>query len=163
MAIQSSTAKDDEAGQNTESSAVRRRRPRHSRSRSIRLLRVTRREALLAVERALELEAEIDRPQTREECLEAPRPCPHVSCRHHLYLDVNPHTGTIKLNFPDLEVWELGVSCALDVADMGGTAIEQVSELLNVTRERIRQIETQALSKLGSVADTRALRDFHER
>ncbi len=76
---------------------------------------------------------------------------------------MNPHTGTFKLNFPDLEVWELGVSCALDVADMGGTAIEQVSELLNVTRERIRQIETQALSKLGSVADTRALRDFHER
>jgi DNA-directed RNA polymerase sigma subunit (sigma70/sigma32) len=38
-----------------------------------------------------------------------------------------------------------------------------VSELLNVTRERIRQIETQALSKLGSVADTRTLRDFHDR
>jgi hypothetical protein len=123
---------------------------------------VTRREALLAVERALELEAEIERPLRREECKEAPRPCPHVSCRHHLYLDVNPHTGTIKLNFPDLEVWELGVSCALDVADLGGTAIEQVSELLNVTRERIRQIETQALQKLGSVSDTAALRDFHE-
>jgi hypothetical protein len=123
---------------------------------------VTRREALLAVERALELEAEIDRPHKREQCKEAPRPCPHVSCRHHLYLDVNPHTGTIKLNFPDLEVWELGASCALDVADLGGTAIEQVSELLNVTRERIRQIEAQALQKLGSVRDTAALRDFHE-
>jgi hypothetical protein len=124
---------------------------------------VTRREAMLAVERALELEAEIQRPLKREECQDAPRPCPHVSCRHHLYLDVNPQTGTIKLNFPDLEVWELGVSCALDVVDMGGSAIEQVSELLNVTRERIRQIETQALSKLGSVADTRTLRDFHDR
>jgi hypothetical protein len=123
---------------------------------------VTRREALLAVERALELEADMDRPHTREECREAPRPCPHVSCRHHLYLDVNPQTGTIKLNFPDLEVWELGVSCALDVADLGGTAIEQISELLNVTRERIRQIEAQAIEKLGSVADTAALRDFHE-
>jgi hypothetical protein len=123
---------------------------------------VTRREALLAGERALELEAGMERPHRRDECKDAPRPCPHVSCRHHLYLDVNPHTGTIKLNFPDLEVWELGVSCALDVADLGGTAIEQVSELLNVTRERIRQIETQALQKLGSVKDTAALRDFHE-
>jgi hypothetical protein len=123
---------------------------------------VTRREALLAVERAIELEADMERPHTREECREAPRPCPHVSCRHHLYLDVNPHTGTIKLNFPELEVWELGVSCALDVADLGGTAIEQVSELLNVTRERIRQIEAQALERLGSIRDTEILRDFHE-
>jgi hypothetical protein len=154
-------AQDGEAGAST-APGPHRRRANRGRSRSIRLLRVTRREALLAVERALELEAEIERPATREECREAPRPCPHVSCRHHLYLDVNPNTGTIKLNFPDLEVWELGVSCALDVADLGGTAIEQVSELLNVTRERIRQIETQALQKLGSVSDTAALRDFHE-
>jgi hypothetical protein len=155
-------AQDGEAGASTEPAPSRRRRANGGRSRSIRLLRVTRREALLAVERALELEAGMERPRTRAECKEAPRPCPHVSCRHHLYLDVNPHTGTIKLNFPDLEVWELGVSCALDVADLGGTAIEQVSELLNVTRERIRQIETQALEKLGSVKDTAVLRDFHE-
>jgi hypothetical protein len=137
-------------------------KPQRVRSRSIRLLRVTRREARDAVERALEIEADLDRPKTRSECAEGPRPCPHVSCRHHLYLDVNPHTGTIKLNFPDLEVWELAASCALDIADLGGTAIETVGNFLNVTRERIRQIETQALSKLSSVADTRHLRDFHE-
>jgi hypothetical protein len=134
---------------------------RRVRSRSIRLLRVTRREARKAVARALELEAEIDdRPQHRSDCAEGPRPCPHVSCRHHLYLDVNPQTGTIKLNFPELEVWELAHSCALDVADQGGTAIEKVGDFMNVTRERIRQIETQALAKLSSVTDTRSLRDF---
>jgi hypothetical protein len=75
---------------------------------------------------------------------------------------VNPHTGTIKLNFPDLEVWELAVTCALDVADLGGTPIETVGDFLNVTRERIRQIETQALTKLSSLRDTHHLRDFHE-
>jgi len=139
-----------------------RRRGRRVRSRSIRLLRVTRREARAAVERALELEAEFDRPKHRVDCIDAPRPCPHVSCRHHLYLDVNPQTGTIKLNFPDLEVWELGVSCALDIADLGGTPIDTVGNFLNVTRERIRQIEMQALSKLSSVADTRDLRDFQD-
>jgi len=137
-------------------------RPHRARSRSIRLVRVTRREARAAVERAREIEAELDRPKTRSECVDGPRPCPHVSCRHHLYLDVNPHTGTIKLNFPDLEVWELGVSCALDIAELGGTPIEAISDLLNVTRERIRQIETKALSKLSSLSDTRHLRDFHE-
>jgi hypothetical protein len=145
----------------TEGVAAPAEKPRRVRSRSIRLLRVTRREARAAVERALELEADLDRPKTREDCADGPRPCPHVSCRHHLYLDVNPQTGTIKLNFPDLEVWELGNSCALDIADLGGTAIERVGDFMNVTRERIRQIETQALSKLSSVADTRDLRDFH--
>ena len=124
-------------------------------------MRVTRRDARQAVERALELEAQIEeRPRHRKDCAEGPRPCPHVSCRHHLYLDVNPQTGTIKLNFPDLEVWELANSCALDVADQGGTAIETVGGFMNVTRERIRQIETQALAKLSSVTDTRSLRDF---
>jgi hypothetical protein len=137
-------------------------RPERARSRSIRLLRVTRREARAAVERAREIEAELERPKTRSECADGPRPCPHVSCRHHLYLDVNPHTGTIKLNFPDLEVWELGVSCALDIAERGGTPIEAISELLNVTRERIRQIENKALSKLSAFADSRHLREFHD-
>jgi hypothetical protein len=135
------------------------RRGRGARSRSIRVVRVTRRESRLAAERADALEAKIDRPHRREECREGPRPCPHVSCRHHLDLDVNPATGTIKLNFPDLEVWELAVSCTLDVAENGGSAIEAIGQLMNVTRERVRQIEAQALAKLLAVADERSLRD----
>jgi hypothetical protein len=149
---------DDLARPSTPPSTIR--RVRRARSRSIRIARASQREARLALEQAEALESEIDRPHKRSECAEGPRPCPHVSCRHHLYLDVNPSTGTIKLNFPDLEVWELAISCALDVADLGGTAIELVSELMNVTRERVRQIEMQALSRLASVADTHALRDF---
>jgi hypothetical protein len=47
------------------------------------------------------------RPRTRGECRDAERPCPFVACKHHLYLDVNPETGSLKLNFPDLEPWEL--------------------------------------------------------
>ena len=49
------------------------------------------------------------------------------------------------------------------MADAGGTPIEAVSELMNVTRERIRQIETQALSKLATMSDAHVLRDFDER
>jgi hypothetical protein len=149
---------DDLARPSTPPSTIR--RVRRARSRSIRIVRASQRDARLALEQAEALESEIDRPHKRSECADGPRPCPHVSCRHHLYLDVNPSTGTIKLNFPDLEVWELAISCALDVADMGGTAIELVSELMNVTRERVRQIEMQALSRLASVSDTHALRDF---
>ena len=62
---------------------------------------------------------DVDRPRTRAECADAPRPCPWVACKHHLYLDINPRTGSIKINFPDLEPWELPHTCALDVAEQG--------------------------------------------
>lgn len=140
------------AAQSRVSRRVRRRR-------SIRVARATRDERERALSRALELEQNVIRPLTREECAEGPRPCPFVACRHHLYLDVAPETGTIKLNFPELEVWELTHSCALDVADAGGLELERTGALLNVTRERIRQIEAVALAKLSAVEDVRTLRD----
>ncbi len=93
------------------------------------------------------------RPNHRDDCRTADRPCPFVSCKYHLYLDVNPHTGSIKLNFPDLEVWELSETCSLDVADRGGITLEEVGELLNLTRERIRQVEAAGLEKLRTEYD----------
>lgn len=92
---------------------------------------------------------DVARPQTRAQCGGAQmRPCPFVSCKHHLYLDVNPVTGSVKLNFPDLEVWEMKETCALDVADRGGITLEEVGEILNLTRERIRQVEVRGLLRL---------------
>ena len=76
------------------------------------------------------------------------RPCPWVACKHHLYLDINPETGSIKINFPDLEPWELKHTCALDVAERGGITLEEVGEIMNLTRERIRQVEVRGLLKL---------------
>lgn len=93
------------------------------------------------------------RPKNRDECRVSDRPCPFVSCKHHLYLDVNPRTGSIKLNFPDLEVWELTETCALDVAERGGMTLEEVGELMNLTRERIRQVESVGLDKLRDSYD----------
>lgn len=91
----------------------------------------------------------IDRPRTWGECRETnEQPCPFVSCRHHLYLDVNPETGSITLNFPDLEPWELNHSCALHAAEMGAHQLEAVGARMNLTRERIRQLERIGLHKL---------------
>lgn len=92
--------------------------------------------------------AEYDRPVTRSQCREADRPCLYVACRYHLYLDVNPNTGSIKINFPDKEVWELEETCALDVAERGGITLEEVGDIMNLTRERIRQVEVSGLQKL---------------
>ncbi len=93
------------------------------------------------------------RPRTRADCIHAQRPCLFVSCKHNLYLDVNPETGSIKLNFPDKEIWELEETCALDVADKGGITLEEVGAIMNLTRERIRQVETRGLLKLREATD----------
>ena len=98
-------------------------------------------------------EIEQARPRSRAECANGPRPCMFVSCKHHLYLDVNPDTGSIKLNFPDKEIWELGETCALDVANRGGITLEEVGSIMNLTRERIRQVETRGLLKLRAMTE----------
>jgi hypothetical protein len=98
-------------------------------------------------------EIERARPRSRAECAQAARPCMFVSCKHHLYLDVNPETGSIKLNFPDKEIWELDETCALDVADRGGITLEEVGSIMNLTRERIRQVETRGLLKLRAITE----------
>ena len=89
------------------------------------------------------------RPRTRAECESAPRPCPFASCRYHLALDVLEDTGSIKHNFPDLEVDELAETCALDVAERGPATLETVARLMNVTRERVRQLELGLLRRLA--------------
>ncbi|MFY0523964.1 sigma factor-like helix-turn-helix DNA-binding protein [Archangium gephyra] len=93
------------------------------------------------------------RPKTRADCVNGPRPCLFVSCKHNLYLDVNPETGSIKLNFPDKEIWELEHTCALDVAEKGGITLEEVGAIMNLTRERIRQVETRGLLKLREATE----------
>jgi DNA-directed RNA polymerase sigma subunit (sigma70/sigma32) len=46
-------------------------------------------------------------------------------------------------------------SCALDVADRGDHTLNEGGEMLGVSRERVRQIEEQALHKLATNPATR--------
>jgi len=58
------------------------------------------------------------------------RPCPFASCKWQ------NEDGT----------------CVLDIADDGGATLHEVGEHIGVTRERVRQIETNALRKLARAA-----------
>ena len=124
----------------------RRRRRTRPRSKTIAMKRLTREE--LRVGALMYPPVDDVRPKSRGECREELRPCPYVACKFHLYLDVNTETGSIKINFPDLEPWELKHTCALDVAERGGITLEEVGEIMNLTRERIRQVEVRGLLKL---------------
>ena len=88
------------------------------------------------------------------------RPCPYAACKYHLYIDVHPVRGSIKINFPDLEVWEMEETCALDIADRGGITLEEVGQIMNLTRERVRQLETQGLGKLSQLEEVERLHDY---
>lgn len=140
---------------------LRSRRPYQHRSRVISINRLAKRD--LEIGRLLFPETDHQRPRTRAECVDGPRPCPIVSCKYHLYLDVHPRTGNIKLNFPDIGVEEMGESCALDVADRHGATIEEIGTIMNLTRERVRQLEVRACSAASASAELRSLLPGRER
>lgn len=87
------------------------------------------------------------RPKTRADCANVPRPCPYVGCRHHLYLEAKA-CGSIKINEPEVEVWQMRESCSLDVAEEGGRKLEDVGDLLGVTYEAVRRVEGRTRRKL---------------
>lgn len=80
-------------------------------------------------------------PETRGDCKDGERPCPHMTCRHHLANNptlAKPFELHLKVLDPGCE------TCSLDVADRGGHTLEAVAEVLDCTRERVRQIEARA-------------------
>ena len=115
------------------------------------------------------------RPKTRGDCCPSDeggnhaRPCPYVSCKFHLLLDVT-RSGSLKVNWPaeslDGIVENLATmkeTCALDVADRGEMTLEDIGGLLNVTRERIRQMAEKLLLKMRrSQSVGRVLGEPHE-
>lgn len=94
----------------------------------------------------------LPRPTSREQCQDGVRPCPWVSCRYNLYLDVRAD-GILRLNFPDREPEEMTASCALDLAEDGPRTLDQVATLMGISRERARQIEEGAMNQVR--------RDYH--
>lgn len=99
------------------------------------------------------------RPQSFAECesvgLGDWQPCPFVSCKHHLAIDVDPETGSIKHNFPGLDIDEMPETCSLHVAARGGAILEEVATVMNFTRERTRQLESRALAKIRAAMSSR--------
>jgi|SRR6185436_16409959 len=89
------------------------------------------------------LTPDIARPKTRGDCVNGPRPCPWVSCRHHLYLDVK-EGRYIRENFPGRDLAELEETCSLDVADKGKHPLEKVGDLVNLARRQVLRIEKRA-------------------
>lgn len=101
---------------------------------------------------AIEYPDGIERPRRRGDCVDGPRPCCFVSCRYHLALEITD-VGSLKVVFPDRDPTDIPETCSLDVADRGGCTLDDVGRVMNRTRERIRQLESQALERLRQVPE----------
>lgn len=97
------------------------------------------------------------RPRTRGDCIDGPRPCPWVSCWHHLLPGHVGEKATHQADTSDealLAVLEsMPHTCDLDAADRGGATLEEIAQSFSVTREWIRQIESKALKHLDRRVD----------
>lgn len=87
-------------------------------------------------------------PLTRGGCADVPRPCPHVGCRHHLYLDMAGRRGNVRIAFAGKEPWELEHSCSIDVAEGRQRILDEIAAVLGITRERTRQILERAMQRM---------------
>ncbi len=106
------------------------------------------------------------RPSQRLDCRKVARPCCFVGCRYNLFLDVTARGG-LRIPFGEEPeaLAKMPETCALDVAERGGMTLEQVAQVQALTRERVRQIEVNAMKKLQAylarqerVAEDRLLR-----
>lgn len=99
---------------------------------------------------------QVERPRTRADCMDGPRPCPWISCRYHLFDEVAhrilhvPKDGLRDMTDDKLVRVLLGMeyTCVLDWAAKGPNTLEEIGRMFGVTRERIRQIQDKGLSKL---------------
>ena len=105
--------------------------------------------------------ATYERPLVRGDCLaggsNAARPCPWVSCAYHLALDVSEDSGNIKITFPGVEIEAMKHTCALDLSDGDGITLDEIGAAQNISRERVRQIELEAIEHLRAEREMRRL------
>lgn len=78
-------------------------------------------------------------------CRKLPGPCPHTVCRFNLTAERRDNRGAkpAEMHLPVVRE-----ACALEAAERGGMTLEEIATRLSVTRERVRQIESGALTKL---------------
>ena len=88
------------------------------------------------------------RPKTRADCVGGIRPCPWVSCRHHLFLEVDHRGREVRTNPVAEDPLDLPQTCSLDVAEQGGVLMEEVADLLGVSRQRVDLLLDRTIIKL---------------
>lgn len=117
--------------------------------------------------------SDLKRPTCRAECVDGPRPCPWVSCRHNMLLDraevgyggavlrgsrlarlaqATDKEAAVMIEEWAEEVGNLSPSCALDLADDRGTSVEDIALALGITDKWAEELISQAVQSLSIAA-----------
>lgn len=92
-------------------------------------------------------------PMYRAECSPGPRPCPYVSCRHHLGHRLVASMARRGSSDDEIAaaVLEMDHTCSLDYADDddAGREFADIAECIGVSRESIRNWVTGGLERLS--------------
>jgi hypothetical protein len=78
-------------------------------------------------------------------CRKLPGPCPHTVCRFNLTAEHRDNRGAKP---EEMHLPVVHEACALEAAELGGMTLKEIASRLSLTRERVRQIELGALTKL---------------
>jgi hypothetical protein len=99
-----------------------------------------------------------EKPKKRGECT-FPRPCPFISCKWNAIWGKSIAFSKGRIPTDDEEIVDMiynaRASCVLDICDKGGATLEEVGSIMNLTRERVRQIE--GSGRAGNYKGLRAL------
>lgn len=82
------------------------------------------------------------KPKTRADCANVPRPCPYVSCKYNLGVEIDI-TGWPRLT-------DAKKSCMLDLIEKNpdGMTLDNIAEILRISKKQVRAELREALSKL---------------
>lgn len=90
-------------------------------------------------------------PNTRGDCINGARPCPHITCKYHLYNDVSEYCQSIATPAPML--CNMCETCALDIAEEGGMSTQQVANLIGVSEWFVRYACNKGMKKMAKRMD----------
>jgi hypothetical protein len=100
-------------------------------------------------------------PKHYADCMGKPEPCRHVFCEHHMvWCFIWGKKPTIRALLDKAE--SLKYTCVLKAVEkkQGGLTLQEVGDILGITRERIRQIEEEALRKIGGPKIRKQLEEY---
>lgn len=90
-------------------------------------------------------------PRTRRDCVDGPRPCPWVRCKHHLLLSRKAAriSGVLRSDEDLVELLFDGQpSCARDFEEEGAPQV-LIGQALDLSHGRVQQIEWEALAEIA--------------